>query len=72
MLFFEVDERGCLYSLSAWQGCTAPLGGTVVMATTRTEAEDLYMRYHSGETELKQTILIPGYETPCKNIICER
>ena len=72
MLFFEVDERGCFYQLAAWQGSTAPLGGDVVMAENRSEAEDLYQRYRSGETALKQTILVPGYETPCKNIICKR
>lgn len=71
MLFFEVDERGRVSQLAAWQGCSAPMGGAVVMAKNYSHAVELYQRYRSGDTTLKRTVDVPGYVSPCKNIICE-
>ena len=72
MLFFEVDERGCVYQLAKWQGATAPTGGAVVMAKSHSDAVDIYQRYRNGDTFLRRkSIEIPGYDSPCKNIICE-
>ena len=73
MLFFEVDERGCVSQLAKWQGVTAPTGGAVVMAKNYSDAVDIYQRYRSGDTVLKRkSIEIPGYTNPCKNIKKER
>lgn len=72
MLFFEVDERGCISQLSKWQGVTTPTGGAVVMAKSHSDAVDIYQRYRNGDTFLKRkSIEVPGYASPCKNIICE-
>lgn len=71
MLFFEVDERGCVSPLAAWQGCSAPASGTIVMAKNHSHAVELYQRYRDGDTFLKRNVNVPGYSNSCKNIICE-
>ena len=72
MLFFEVDDRGCVSRLAKWRGVTSPAGGMTVMASSHSHAIELYHRYRNGEYSLKRTIEVPGYSTPCKNIICEK
>ena len=72
MLFFEVDERGCISQLSKWQGVTAPTGGAVIMAKSHSIAVDINQRYRNGDTFLKRkSIEVPGYASPSKKIICE-
>ncbi len=66
---FEVDERGIVSELSTFSCGIAPCGGTLVAATDRNEAANLFQEYRIGNIQKATAYNVDGFDYPIKNCV---